>query len=37
MKEGETITFFTVERKLEVIDDENKRSIILGFVTYEVK
>ncbi len=37
MKEGETTAFLTVERKLEVIDDENKKSIILGFVTYEVK
>ena len=37
MKEGETTAFLTVERKLEVIDNENKKSIILGFVTYEVK
>ena len=37
MTEGETTTFLTVERKLRVVNDDNKKCVIFGLVAYEVK
>lgn len=37
LKEANYTTILTVERKVEMFDDNKHDSTILGFVTYEVK